>query len=225
MSNYYFLIRRSSSIVYPSNKAITKAGLFKFIIDHSQLSVRMQTMLIFCKQTCIKQTLLQNHKYRRTISRSILHNLNSLTLFQYQLEQVNRKIQTANSKESNKLAKKNRLLIDHTKYIQLTLRKLRRIQHRQILLSHFLLLRIEQFRMLYHNQELTAYQSKLSDELYNLLFPNAKPKKSGNKSATSKNINIDNSDNQSNQSFNKQSKTSNVQSKTKKGVKKAKDEL
>lgn len=172
----YIFSRRSNSIVYPTNQPITKAGLFQFILEHSQPSVKLQTMLTFCRQSCLLRTTLSSHRYRSAIYRALRHNRNSLALFRLQLQENRLKSLHSNAtpKESNKLANRKSQLEKHVKYIESLIRKLQRILHKQSLLSHFLLLRVKQFT----NDELHFRQNNLNDELYRLIYQKSVSKKS-----------------------------------------------
>ncbi|KAJ6216467.1 hypothetical protein RDWZM_007624 [Blomia tropicalis] len=166
---------RAHSLVYPPNNVITKSGLLQFILKHGQLSVRIQTMLTFCKRPCIERTLLSISGNHRSIWRANRHNLFAYMLNKYEIDVINGKLLSRGMKnelkDGNKL--KNRLnnLIKYDQFLLSNIRRLRRYARRQSLLAHFLLEHISKLTEIMDEEAtLNEKNSVLSDELYETLF-------------------------------------------------------
>lgn len=169
--NLRFNFRRSNSLVYPSNQVITKSGLLQFILKYSQPSVRIQTMLAFCKRECIERSLAKSYTHRQSLARAIRHHIHADALNKFEIYKIKRKLTSTPGKETSRLKTRQNQLLKYDSFLRSFLRRLRRIERKQSLLSYFLLKRIDQFRKYSSSDSaLDPQMSELGHELYDSVY-------------------------------------------------------
>nr|XP_027205228.1 thioredoxin domain-containing protein 11-like [Dermatophagoides pteronyssinus] len=137
--------KRSNSVTYPPSKPVDRSGLFEFIVNNAQLSVRLRMSVALCQRSCLKRSYQTNYWQRQKSSRWISSTLNSLSFIQDEIRKLDGKIrQTA--KDSAKLKRLQVKQSELKQFQHLICRRLRqqyRIKWKQILLSQFILIKID----------------------------------------------------------------------------------
>lgn len=162
---FFTFFRRSNSVAYPASRTIDQSNLFKFILQHAQISVKIKISVILCQKSCLKRSFVTNYFQSKSTIRSINHLLNSLILFKDKLIEINHRMASISvkSKEWKKLTDRKNGLERYLEQIRLAIRKLRKIQLKQNLLNQFILMKID------HLIDSKYNYNELSEYLYLLL--------------------------------------------------------
>lgn len=118
----------------------------RFILKHGQPAVRIQTALAFCRGDCLERSLATSHTRRRSLRRATRHNLQAQLLNRFDLAKNRRKLAKGKADSSGKLKARAGQLAQYGHFLGTNIRRLRRLERRQSLLSAFLLRRIELYR-------------------------------------------------------------------------------
>lgn len=162
----------------------------QFILKHGQPAVRIQTMLAFCRADCLERSLASSHRHRRELQRAIRHNLQAQLLNSFDAAKNRRKLQHGKSKQQEKLKSRAGQLEKYGHFLVANIRRLRRLERKQSLLSAFLIRRVEQYRLRRSSTKLSAgdrttvldpYTAELSEELFQSVYGSGKGRKQSQK--------------------------------------------
>lgn len=100
--------------------------------------------IALCKRSCLKRSYQTNYWHRQTTARWLSATLNTLSLIQDELRKIDRRIGTArNPRETKQLEERRNQWKRFEQCIGRRIRRLRRIQWKQILLNQFILIKID----------------------------------------------------------------------------------
>lgn len=83
-------IRKTESISFPTNLAITKTNLIQFVLTNAQSIVKWQTSLQLCNKSCLIRNLAQHSSHARRLSRRVKNGLMQITLIDIEIEKLNK---------------------------------------------------------------------------------------------------------------------------------------
>lgn len=144
----------------------------QFILKHGQPSVRIQTMLFFCRTSCLVRSFASNHFQRRSLWRAIRHNTQANILNKYEINKAEARLLKSAPKEATKLKGRASQLSKYEHFLRSNIRRLKRLEVRQNLLSYSLLKRVDQFRRLgsMGDSIIDPYTHELSEELFQSVY-------------------------------------------------------
>ena len=179
--------RRTNSVLFPSTEIISSESLTRFILENSQLALRIQTSLQSCTGLCIPESIERSTNQRRSIIRSIRHNRQVKSLIDFELESLRNEIahgDLGNVKESQKMKRKLDGLVRFERQIVRILRKLHKLFHRSSLLHYFIVERSTELSTFVTDENVEQLVHDLEEEVFE------KPKSNKPKKAFDKNVKI-----------------------------------
>ncbi|KAH7640224.1 disulfide isomerase-like protein [Dermatophagoides farinae] len=173
--------KRSNSVTYPPSKAVDRSGLFKFILDNAQQSVRLRMSIALCQKSCLKRSYQTNYWQRQKTERWISSTLNELSFIHDELRKIDARLKTAKDLRERKRLQEKRNVWKRFE-LQCILRRIhrhRRIQWKQILLNQFILMKID------HIQRYNFDFEHLNRQLQSLLMATVSTTKHRSNTTTS----------------------------------------